>query len=409
MHGCSPDDVWRSADAGRTWELADPVDHAEGFPGLACGVAGQIAPTLDPEGNAWSVSGPPQATCERPAATLFRGVGGGWRVAHRWATFRPTELAWPAPSVAYALGPAGLARSTDAGRTWVQVFPAPAPAAGIAAASATMAYGVQDATDQGALLATVGGGVDWGVRGDLPTALTGVQFVSARDGFAVGAAWIAARNRPSWQLYATADQGRSWALRSTLPPAAGEQVNGLWMAGPRRGLMLVSSGYIWPQIGGGVAPVALWQTLDGGRTWTKLRAVPLPPLGTLGAASFVDAGAEWTGWLADSSGLSATDDSGRTWRPLPDAPSVDGVDLVTSSFGVGWSARNGRIWLGRTADGGRRWTPLPLPQALAGHANNIQDPVSVSFTNPAVGWLLADDATWRTTDGGQSWHAVRSG
>ena len=82
---------------------------------------------------------------------------------------------------------------------------------------------------------------------------------------------------------------------------------------------------------------------------------------------------------------------------------------MTSSFGVGWSARNGRIWLGRTADGGRRWTPLPLPQALAGHANNNQDPVGVSFTNPAVGWLLADGATWRTTDGGQSWHAVRSG
>ncbi len=339
-------------------------------------------------------------------------MAGGWRVTHRWATFRPTALAWPAPSVAYALGAGGLARSTDSGRTWVQVFPALAPTAGIAAAGATTAYGVQDATDQGALLASADGGAQWGVRGDLPAALTGVRFVSAREGFAVGAAWIAARNRPSWQLYAAADGGRSWALRSTLPVAAREQVNGLWMAGPRRGLMLVSSGYIWPQIGGGVAPVVLWQTLDGGRTWAKLRAVPLPPLGTLGAASFLAARAEWTGWLADSSGLSATDDSGRTWRLISGAPSLDGVDLVSPSFGVGWSGpTNGRIRLWRTADGGRHWSRLPLPAALTGDAslagaNGSQVPVSASFISPSVGWLIADGATWRTTDGGRNWSAA---
>jgi len=382
MHGCGPDDLWHSGDGGQTWRLFDPRDRAEGLP-LACGIAEPISLALDREGSALAVTEVPQATCERPAATLFHTVPKArWAVVRRWATFEPIALAWPAPSVAYALGSSGLARSTDAGRTWVQIVPAPAPAAGLTATGARTAYGIQDATDQGAMLATSDGGTSWSVRADLPAQITGVRFVSPDVGFALGAAWIVAKNTPSWRPYATVDGGRSWALRSTLPLGASDQVNGLWMAGPERGLMLVSAGYIWPQMGGGVAPVALWQTADGGRTWTELRRVALPLFGTLGAASFVASGDEWTGLLADSSGLSATDNSGRTWHLIPGAPSLDDVDLVTPSFGVGWSAHNGRIWLWRTTDGGYHWTILPLPQALRGDANSIQAPSAPRSSAP---------------------------
>ena len=415
MHGCSPDDLWQSKNGGRTWTLSDPVDRADGVPGAGCGVSGQIAIALQ-AGSAWAADGPPQATCERPAATLFhlaasspRSSARGWVAVHRWASFWPGALAWPSRSTGYALGFSGLARSTDAGRSWTQVLPAAAPAANLDATGPLAAYGAQDATDQGAVLSTVTGGAAWRASGDLPIDVTAVRFISSRTGFAAGAAWLPAQDRPSWRLYATSNAGRSWRLRSAPPLDAGQQVSGLWMTASGLGLMLVSSGYTWPQVSSGVAPLALWQTHDGGRTWTRLRTVPLPSLQLLDGASFIRSGGSWHGWLFGSTGLKATTDSGRTWHSLPGAPRLNGVDFVNANFGVGWRGpHNGRIELWRTADGGHHWHRLSAPPALATGFNSPLLPISASFVTPQVGWLLANGATWRTTNAGHTWHQAGS-
>ena len=413
MHGCGPDDLWRSDDGGRTWKLSDPADRAERFPGAGCGIAGAIALALA-DGSAWAVDGPPQATCERPAATLFHltspragEAGLPWAIVHRWASFRPIALAWPTTSVGYALGVAGLARSTDGGRTWAQILPALSPAVAVDAVGPASAYGVQEATEEGAALATTDGGARWNVLADLPANITSVDFSAPNVGFAVGAAWLPATNGPSWRLYASRSGGRSWTLRSTLPLTPGQQVDGLWMAGPARGLMLVSSGYIWPQAVGGVGPAWLWETDDGGAAWSELRTVPLPFPLILGGASFAAGRERWLGWLSADGGLERTNDSGRTWHSVPRAPSLDGISFATPRLGVGWSGpHDGRILLWRSTDGGLHWRRVPLPAPVAARAGAISSllPVSASFANPRAGWLLADGAPWRTTDGGQTWH-----
>ncbi|HWF26299.1 MAG TPA: hypothetical protein VG275_12665 [Solirubrobacteraceae bacterium] len=411
MHGCGPDDLWRSDDGGRTWKLSDPEDRAEGFSSAGCGISGSIVLALE-DASAWAVDGPPQATCERPAATLFhlsppgaQRAGVAWAVARRWASFRPIALAWPTRSVGYALGATGLARSNDAGRDWVQILPAPSPAVTLDAISAATSYGVQEATEEGAVLATTDGGDRWNVLADLPMNVTSVDLLGSKVGFAVGAAWLPTTNEPSWRLYASLSGGRSWRLRSTLPLTPGQQVDGLWMAGPTRGLMLVASGYIWPQAVSGVAPAWLWQTDDGGETWSKLRSVPLPFPQVLGGVSFTATGDRWVGWVTADGGLEQSTDSGRTWHAVPRAPSLDEIKFVTPSFGVGWSGpHNGRILLWRSTDAGLHWSRLPLPAAVAASASSPVLPVSASFANPRAGWLLADGALWRTNDGGQTWH-----
>jgi hypothetical protein len=47
------------------------------------------------------------------------------------------------------------------------------------------------------------------------------------------------------------------------------------MRGPLNGLMLTSSGFIWPQLRDGVGPVTLWQTIDGGTSRYANALIPV--------------------------------------------------------------------------------------------------------------------------------------
>jgi hypothetical protein len=268
MHGCSPDDVYLSRNDGRTWRLADPRDSADGIPGGGCGLSGQIVVTQSPDGSGWASESPPLATCSAPATTLFT-TGPGTSpadgvVIRRWPLFFPLALARPSPPIGYALGPAGLAKTTDGGRNWSQVLPDPSPVIALHAVSANVAYGVQDATDQGAITETSDRGAHWRLAARLPLNVSLIDFANLRFGFAVGASWNPATRRTTWPLYATVGRRSTWTLRARLPLHGDQQVSGLWMADAHRGLMLVSHGAIWPQVmTGGVGPLTLWQTTDG--------------------------------------------------------------------------------------------------------------------------------------------------
>ena len=349
MHGCSPDDVYLSRNDGRTWRLADPRETRDGVAEPGCGLAGQVVLGQSPDSRAWASEGPPLATCSAPATTLFAAAPGGgpadrsWAVVQRWPMFRPLALAWPARSIGYALGPAGVTKTTDGGRGWSQVLPEPSPAIAVHAISATVAYGVQDATDQGAVTQTTDGS-QWRLIAHLPLNLSLIDFPTARDGVAIGTSWNIATHTTTWQLYSTGARHPSWTLRARLPLHGDQQVSGLWMADAHRGLILVSHGAIWPQVmTGGVGPLTLWQTADGGRTWTRRRAVPFSDGLTFSGASFTpNSTGGWTGWLLTSH-LEATSDTGQHWHRLAPSPTIDGAQLLTPRSAIAWDGpHNGR-------------------------------------------------------------------
>lgn len=115
MHGCGLDGAWSSADGGRRWRplsLPDPFERGVGMP---CGYTRPII-----SGRTLAASFNLQA-CAGPAAALYRFDGARGVVVHAWRSLVPVALAWPTPSIGYALGPQSLARSTDGGRRWREV------------------------------------------------------------------------------------------------------------------------------------------------------------------------------------------------------------------------------------------------------------------------------------------------
>ena len=164
--------------------------------------------------------------------------------------------------------------------------------------------------------------------------LSAVQFVSARQGWAVGAG----------RILATSDGGQAWVTQYR-GAAQLDQVD------------FVDAAHGWAVGTGG-----LLATADGGVTWTALpepcpviRSVHFatPSLGWAvagGSQVRIDGGvpAPVTGGQ-----LLTTTDGGRSWQPVPGAPAV-AQTVCFSNRADGFLGTPSRIW--RSTDGGRRWS-----------------------------------------------------
>jgi photosystem II stability/assembly factor-like uncharacterized protein len=165
--------------------------------------------------------------------------------------------------------------------------------------------------------------------------LTGMEFVSAAQGWAVGQNTI----------LATSDGGAHWRAQLT-----GD-------------LDLTSVDFVSGQDGWAVGTTSLLATTDGGARWT-----PLPePCQTIRSVHFISPA---TGFAVaggrDLSGTSApgvpnlggvvlaTSDGGHSWHPL--ATPGNAQTVCFSDPGHGWLGADGRLY--RTADGGKSWTVL---------------------------------------------------
>jgi len=165
-----------------------------------------------------------------------------------------------------------------------------------------------------------------------PGALTGVQFVSARQGWAAGAG----------QILATTDGGAHWTTQD------------------RGALDLTSLDFISGAAGWAVGTGALLTTSDGGARWTALpRACPgiravhfVSP--SVGVAVAGGTGITLYGGAAPQVGgvVLATSDGGRSWRRL--AAPADAQSVCLNDPAHGWLGADGRLY--RTADDGRTWT-----------------------------------------------------
>jgi len=255
---------------------------------------------------------------------------GGQATSSGHGTAAPTAAASAAPSASAAAGSA--AAST--------------PAAG--AAGTTTA----GAACRGAQAAPVAAG-----------SLTGLEFVSADQGWAVG----------QDAILATTDGGAHWAA----------QLSGK--------LNLTSVDFISGRDGWAVGTTSLLATTDGGAHWTALPE-PCPVIRSVHfvspSAGFAVAGGEDTGGDNPAMPVSGgvvltTSDGGRSWHTL--ASPADAQSVCFSDPLHGWLGAAGLLY--RTTDGGADWTALTSMSGQAG-SGGVLASMSVECASDASAWAM---------------------
>ena len=182
------------------------------------------------------------------------------------------------------------------------------------------------AVGQNTILATSDGGTHWTAQLSGKLNLTSVDFINARDGWAVGTS----------SLLATTDGGAHWAalpepcqpIRSVhfISPTTGFAVAG--------GQSTASTDPALPAVGGTVL-----STSDGGRTW---HARPAPA-----NAQTVCFNDPHRGWLGAGGLLYRTTDGGKNWTSLTTMAGQAGsgspaaMSVECASNGTAWALRVG--------------------------------------------------------------------
>jgi photosystem II stability/assembly factor-like uncharacterized protein len=167
-----------------------------------------------------------------------------------------------------------------------------------------------------------------------PGVLTGVQFVSAAQGWVVGQDMI----------LATTDGGRHWTVQD------------------RGQLNLTSVDFIGNGAGWAVGADSLLATSDGGAHWTAL-AEPCPLIRSVHFVSatvgFAVAGGSDISQLGTATPevggeVLVTIDGGHSWRTLPAPKNAQTVCFDNAE--IGWLGADGRLF--RSTDGGRTWAQV---------------------------------------------------
>lgn len=257
-------------------------------------------------------------------------------------------------------------------------------------------------------------------------------------------------------LYRTADGGLTWSISST-PFSGGD----LSFIDQSRGWMLADLG-----VGAGSNAVAVFQTTDGGATWTQTYtndpnnpgAADSLPLGGLKSDLVpVDMQTAWVGGVIYAPGtvyLYRTDDGGESWTQVPlqlpegtenfelgiDQDQMKFVSATDGFLALRMSGDSTQTAVYITNDGGDKWTLTPtlIPGAGASDFLSAQEAVifngeqfyvtrdaartwttvtpdivfgdsfvTMEFVNPNSGWIvtLAEEeyALYRTHDAGATW------
>ena len=193
----------------------------------------------------------------------------------------------------------------------------------------------------------------------------------------------------------------------TRAPEAGSRYDDIWFVSSQIGWAVNSEGQIL-------------HTNDGGATWVQQFRTPM--IGTravyLRCISFANDQKGWVGTLTDAYRMFQTIDGGTTWTfvsNLPDnAPlAICGLytvnEMVVYASGTNFPYKRFPTGVLKTTDGGETWTAINME----GHASNLID---IFFFNEQEGFVVGgfsekDDPVYddvvpvvlHTTDGGQTW------
>ncbi len=148
----------------------------------------------------------------------------------------------------------------------------------------------------------------------------------------------------------------------------------------------------------------LFQSIDGGETWTEMTRNPGLPKGIVGRIGVTVSGANpdrvWAQIEAEDGGLFRSDDAGRTWRRVNDNRNLRQRAWYYTHIHADPKnpdrvyAQNVQFW--RSDDGGATFRPIPTP-----HSDNHD-----LWIDPADNSRMIngdDGGASVTVDGGQSW------
>ncbi|PYT01688.1 MAG: hypothetical protein DMF63_02255 [Acidobacteria bacterium] len=145
---------------------------------------------------------------------------------------------------------------------------------------------------------------------------------------------------------------------------------------------------------------SIYETVDGGKTWTRCRMVGLQELSSeLGNWSLGDIFVRDDGiGLAVGDGvILSTSDNGETWRKT-DAPKYK-YFRVESSKELAWATSAGNNVITTTSNNGRTWKDVTVP------ADN-RDTVQFAYFVDDKNALLGMNHLFRTTSGGKDWRVI---
>ncbi|TDD72628.1 hypothetical protein E1262_01855 [Jiangella aurantiaca] len=317
--------ILRSADGGETWDSA----HREPVFTLAIAAGGELIAgtgsglvSSGDDGRTWSPRGgaPPVHDVSRlvvtgaevlaygPMAGVVRCVAGVPMVAAP----RPVSVVTAGPhGVVLAAGPGGLARSTDAGRSWVNVLPGDAGFVHVLAPAEDGSWWAASA-DGARLLRSADGGRTW-VNLSSPWGTATVLALAARADTVLAATYDApgaavdlwrGRVDGPWSHSGRVPTPRPSVQLSLDPPAAA--FDGRWVYGSERGWRPGDgpAGRLRRLIGAGGRLFALTETVlaesaDSGRTWNPIAgfdAAQVADVAASGAATVLltSSGELWT-------------------------------------------------------------------------------------------------------------------
>ena len=346
------------------------------------------------------------------AALLVLAIGLGIAVQRARQTVGVTPTATPlaSPSTKPTPNPA----PTTSGAPYPLL-----PPASMHMITATVGWAAGSGTNR--ILRTTDGGTHW-VDVAPQAARAGTWITFFLDG---SNAWLASSLQPgsgssdfSVAIYRTADGGRTWQQTGQ---AAADQG---WPAS--MDFVDRTHGWLFMRLGGaaGSEGIALYETANGGTTWTK--ASEADPSGNPGhlplscskvAPVFLNSTTGWIPGACNAGGgpfFYITHDAGQTWNDaglslpagysgscmcqissLRFSDSRNGV-FVLDIYGADGQPHN---FLYATHDAGTSWNPGPaLP------ANSY----TADFINASVGWTLDAKANTMlsTSDGGQHWSTL---
>jgi len=272
-----------------------------------------------------------------------------------------------------------ILRTTDGGGTWQQVTP-PQPWQVSEYFGMTPAMAVRSATE---LYVAYGGGpapiVVWHTTDagatwtysqplEQPAIMdmffpSDLYFVDAQNGWLM-AHLGAGMNHDYIAIYRTTDGGNTWTR------VVDPDKNNLTMSFSKNGLHFANStrGWVTGSTNGVYDDLFLYQTDDGGDTWTQL-VLPSPN----GDAAFFTT----MGNVCNSS-------------PVMIFGSTALLPIACNNYNT--SEKSG--WLFTSADGGNTWSSASMPSVVYG---------SYAFINAQTGWLIGEKQIYRTTNGGVSW------